>query len=656
MAVPIETITVAPCVVEPQAVSCVPRLVGDSPVITPPVITIHKIGTPWGPFFSSDNPKGKNCIDLKITPSGLITLGPGGSAQLSAVLFYSDGTLEDVTASANWSTLGAAIVAVTQKGFISAVSKGSSIVTVSVPGCNLSSSVTVNVDPLKNETCVSVPMQIVMALDASASMGGLVASGLDGFYYAREAAKALIASLKVRPGGTTDHTFLDVDEVSTLIFSGTRDKFGKILNDFAVITEYNDNTSFYEGYSSDIKRLNDGLDLGYVNPPPLLSQNYCGEQYGYQLCRSTDIGRAIQKAGTGGWESAGEEAAGRPWPYACGDGNGNGMLCSVIFQYLNPTPINPLNPDYLNSKKIMVLLTDGIENLETPAFTLKQANDAKLAGITLVVVGIGSNPLGIAFAKSLATSGYYFHVPSIDKDLGTIFGRIAYSVCKGPNAGAPVAPVIGGGPSETAALSGLRWQMPCQVPLPQFGGCTCTDPAPVSAVMGGVVGASYDAVVRIRGKVELKRYTKLQIFDPPNDVNGISDGPDSFVFRGGVAEETPFDSLYNRYSLEITGSQTKTIFLNAVPANLLANFGEVRGRVFILNYLVTVRIKQGDTVTLRAVSVDGAQLADTFGAPCVDSSNVASSCTVPAAPPAPNTPTTYVGQFLQMDVITVTPV
>ncbi len=168
------------------------------------------------------------------------------------------------------------------------------------------------------------------------------------------------------------------------------------------------------------------------------------------------------------------------------------------------------------------------------------------------------------------------------------------------------------------SLSGLRWQLPCTGPGDVPESCGTTARTVTSATLGGLPGAQYDAVLRFRGVVEETTYT-----------GGTRDG---FWYTGG----TPSAAEYNVYRLDIS-SPAQTYFLNAGTAGLLY--------CFAIDYTQTVRVATGATVTLTADPIDGRQIRnrDARGMPIV----------VPDIPPAP---TAYDGQFIQMDVLSVTQV
>ncbi len=165
------------------------------------------------------------------------------------------------------------------------------------------------------------------------------------------------------------------------------------------------------------------------------------------------------------------------------------------------------------------------------------------------------------------------------------------------------------------SLSGQRWQIPCGTDA-SASVCNCTDPAVQMATLGGAPGAQYDVALHFRGVVEEKTYT-----------GGMADG---FWYTGG----SPAGDNWNVYRLDIS-DPAQTFFLNSGSSGLFYCVG--------LDYTRTVRVKTGAMVTLTALAIDNAEIKniDSGGTPIV----------VPGVPPAPSP---YNGQFVQMDVASVT--
>jgi hypothetical protein len=169
--------------------------------------------------------------------------------------------------------------------------------------------------------------------------------------------------------------------------------------------------------------------------------------------------------------------------------------------------------------------------------------------------------------------------------------------------------------TAVAALDGLRWTLPCS----NNGNGYCDTPQndAKSATLSGNAGAIYDVALRFRGVVEPKTY-----------LYGSADG---YWQTGGI----PNEDLYNVYKLEIA-APAQTYYLNAGSSGL--------GYCVPIDYTKTVQVQAGTTVSLTADSIDAAEVDnhdDAYSAPIV----------VPGIPPAP---AAYDGQFIQMDVVSVT--
>ena len=171
-------------------------------------------------------------------------------------------------------------------------------------------------------------------------------------------------------------------------------------------------------------------------------------------------------------------------------------------------------------------------------------------------------------------------------------------------------------PVATSLLA-LRWEIACEQSVDAYT-CSCTSPAVQSATLGGMPGAQYDVTLHFRGVVEEKTYT-----------GGTAAG---YWYTGG----SPARDSWNVYRLEISDPPL-SYFLNAGSSGLPYCVG--------LDYTRTVLVKTGATVTLTALVMDNYENKnfDSRGKPIV----------VPGIPPAPRP---HNGQFIQMDVESVTQV
>ena len=168
-----------------------------------------------------------------------------------------------------------------------------------------------------------------------------------------------------------------------------------------------------------------------------------------------------------------------------------------------------------------------------------------------------------------------------------------------------------------ASLSGLRWELPCRAPRTSVA-CATSVPTPPATTLSGSSARQYDLVLRFRGVVERQAYA-----------GGAADGP---WYVGG----SPASNAYNIYSLT-TSSPAQTYYVNAGPQ------AEV---CVAIDFVRTVRVNGGARVQLSAsTGNDAAQLTNHDAA--------GQAIVVPGIAPSPSA---YDGQFVQMDVVSVTPV
>ena len=171
-----------------------------------------------------------------------------------------------------------------------------------------------------------------------------------------------------------------------------------------------------------------------------------------------------------------------------------------------------------------------------------------------------------------------------------------------------------GGNTVAAPLDGLRWELPC---ITDEGGnvCTADTAAPQTATISG--SGHYMVVLRFRGVVEQRSY-----------IGGTADG----YFNTGGSTNNGGDT-FNLYAMTVS-SPAQTYFVNNGTSNIY--------NTFAIDFTETVPVDGGATVTLTADPVNGAEIVnvDPSGTPIV----------VPDIAPAPMA---YNGQFVQMDVISV---
>ena len=167
-------------------------------------------------------------------------------------------------------------------------------------------------------------------------------------------------------------------------------------------------------------------------------------------------------------------------------------------------------------------------------------------------------------------------------------------------------------------LVGLRVELPCNSD-PVVYSCTTVAESEAEGTLTGSADSSYDITLRFRGVVEQKSY-----FD--------EEAADGYWREGG----TPEIDTFNLYSLEVS-SPTQTYYINGGTSEIRNCWG--------IDYTQTVAINAEATVTLRATDGgDEMQILniDDEGEPIV----------VPDIPPAPDA---FDGQFVQTDVVSVSP-
>jgi EGF domain len=167
-----------------------------------------------------------------------------------------------------------------------------------------------------------------------------------------------------------------------------------------------------------------------------------------------------------------------------------------------------------------------------------------------------------------------------------------------------------------AVLDGLRWEMPC---VPGWTGHSCNaqvDQPTEQAALGGTPGVTYDVTIRFRGVVEQHSYA-----------GGTQE---DYWYIGGYSNQTS----YNIYSLHISDPD-QIFFLNAGTSGIQ--------QCWALDYTKTIQVNGGAQATLSADAQDGGLIVnqDETGTPIV----------IPDIPPFPDW---YDGQFIQMDVESVT--
>jgi hypothetical protein len=195
-----------------------------------------------------------------------------------------------------------------------------------------------------------------------------------------------------------------------------------------------------------------------------------------------------------------------------------------------------------------------------------------------------------------------------------------------------------GGPDPleyAGEMNGYRWELPCADP-------TLLDTCPwdeallegaiddpentlhreTQVTFGGDPSVTYDVELRIRGLTE------------PKDFSGGEVQQQYFQIGG-----TPGSNDYNIYSITV-GDPAQVYTLNR-------NEMGVGHYTFMLDYTVTIPIQGGTTVTLTMIDPNNIAIANPGG-----SSGSSEPYVVPEIPPFPEP---FHGQFIQMDVLSVTP-
>lgn len=170
-------------------------------------------------------------------------------------------------------------------------------------------------------------------------------------------------------------------------------------------------------------------------------------------------------------------------------------------------------------------------------------------------------------------------------------------------------------------LGGTRWEMPC-VP-PDTGSssiCPCNNPSDQYKTIVGDPAVLYNVTLRFRGFIEPKQY-----------IGGSNDGV--WFQTGGIPD--PFDpGGYNIYAIE-TADPPQIYYLNRANATFVGP-----PYAYAIDYTATIQVRGGSVITVHADSVDGQQISNHTG--------------VVVSGVAPD-PEAYNGQFIQVDVISVTP-
>ena len=261
---------------------------------------------------------------------------------------------------------------------------------------------------------------------------------------------------------------------------------------------------------------------------------------------------------------------------------------------------------------IMVAIEDaaGDPTPSTATVSLSATPGATISGTTSVAA---VNGVATFTGLSMAATGTYSLIAT-SSPLTQATSNSFTIAAAAPQA--PQAPATSYGASVFGALSGLRWELPN---TGNNNSCQCNTVATQiqTTALGGSTGDQFNVTFLFRGEVEEKTYS-----------GGTADG---YWYVGGA----PAGDGFNIYELDIS-SPPQTYFLNAGSSGQCLTFP--------IDLEETLTIDSGATVTLTANPVDGTEIPNI--------SSAGGEVVVPGVPPYPQA---YNGQFVQMDVLSVTP-
>lgn len=185
------------------------------------------------------------------------------------------------------------------------------------------------------------------------------------------------------------------------------------------------------------------------------------------------------------------------------------------------------------------------------------------------------------------------------------------------------------------SLEGLEWLLPCSSAA-SGGVCSASNPPDQSAILNGASNATYAVTLHFQGIVEQKTYAPNPYDAGPDAGDAgpaypVAAGTNASMF---IENATPAGDGFNVYELDVS-APAQTIYLNAGTSNIYY--------LFPLDYVVTIPITGGATVTLSANTIDGSEISNqgidggAIGVPGFFDGGA------------------YDGQFIQMDVVSVSP-
>lgn len=164
-----------------------------------------------------------------------------------------------------------------------------------------------------------------------------------------------------------------------------------------------------------------------------------------------------------------------------------------------------------------------------------------------------------------------------------------------------------------ASFAGLAWKLPCGTSVTSTE-CQTLEQMSTAMVMGG--SGRYQVQLHLQGVVEQKTYD-----------GGTTDG---YWNVGG----TPGADGYNIYALTVSSPQ-QTYYLNAGTSTQF--------RSFAIDYMQTIAVDAGATLSLEANPIDGDEIK-----------NVDDQLQPITAPNATLVQQPYDGQFIQLDAVSIT--
>ncbi|HEY5958793.1 MAG TPA: hypothetical protein VIV60_19665, partial [Polyangiaceae bacterium] len=166
-------------------------------------------------------------------------------------------------------------------------------------------------------------------------------------------------------------------------------------------------------------------------------------------------------------------------------------------------------------------------------------------------------------------------------------------------------------------MNGLTWTLPC-TGAHSSASCATQATYETSTTLGGTAGITYAVTIRARGIVEQKAYTGGCVTED-----------------GWQVEGNPAGDTYNVYKLEVS-SPHQVLYLNPGASSI--------EHLWAIDLRRTIAIDAGASVTLYAASLDNAEIFNR---------DLAGTGTLSV--PGVNIAQPYDGQFVQLDVVSVTP-